>query len=75
MIEVLSNPYYERDKLRRYEAAGVKEHWLVNPYEDTLAISRLEGSAYSSAEVHRPPDRVAPGCLPSLAVDLSYVLH
>lgn len=75
VIEVLSNPYYERDKLRRYEAAGLKEHWLVNPYEDTLAVSRLEGSAYSSAEAHRPPDRVAPGCLPSLAVDLSYVLR
>lgn len=75
VIEVLSNPYYERDKLRRYEAAGVEEHWLIDPYEDTLAISRLAGSAYGTAVVHRPPERVAPGCLPSLAVDLGSVLR
>jgi Uma2 family endonuclease len=55
VIEVLSNPYYERDKLRRYEAAGVGEHWLVNPYEDTLEVRVLERAMYRRTDAYSPP--------------------
>jgi len=74
VIEVLSNPYYERDKFRRYEAAGVPEYWLVNPYEDTLAISIFSDGAYADAKMHAPPDIVSPRCLPRLEIDLASVL-
>lgn len=75
VIEVLSNPYYERDKLERYEAAGVSEHWLVNPYEDSLAVSLLEGSAYTEPAVYGRPARVRARCMPALEIDLGYVLR
>ncbi len=75
VIEVLSNPYYERDKLTRYESAGVPEYWLVNPYEDTLEVSLHTGSSYAEAEVYEPPARVTPRCLPGLEIDLSDVLR
>lgn len=74
VVEVLSNPYYERDKFRRYETAGVREYWLINPYEDTLDVSVLDSSGERRAEPHRPPARVRPRCLPALDVDLAYVL-
>ncbi|MEX2392895.1 MAG: Uma2 family endonuclease [Actinomycetota bacterium] len=74
VIEVLSNPYYERDKLRRYEAASVSEHWLVNPYEDSLEVRLLAGSTYGSAEIFTPPALVRPTSLPSLQIDLGDIL-
>jgi Uma2 family endonuclease len=74
VIEVLSNPYYERDKFRRYEAAGVGEYWLVKPYEDTLSVCTFEGGSYTEPEVYTPPAVVRPRCLPALHIDLTYVL-
>jgi Uma2 family endonuclease len=75
VVEVLSNPYYERDKFARYELAGVPEYWLLNPYEDTLAVSLLEGSTYGGPVTHVPPAAVRPACLPALAIDLTDVLR
>lgn len=74
VIEVLSNPYYERDKFRRYEAAKIDEHWLVNPYEDTLTVSLLIGDSRES-EMHTPPAVVRPRSLPNLEIDLAQVLR
>ncbi len=74
VIEVLSNPYYEGDKFDRYEAAGVGEYWLINPYEDTLDISLFDADAYGEPTVHVPPAILRPRCLPSLEIDLGYVL-
>jgi len=74
VIEVLSNPYYERDKFVRYEAAGVGEYWLINPYEDTLDVSLLEPDGERRSETFAPSARVRPRCLPSLEIDLAYVL-
>jgi Uma2 family endonuclease len=75
VVEILSNPYHERDKLRRYEATGVGEHWLANPYEDHLEVRLLEGSAYSGPAMLRPPALVRPRCLPGLAIDLGDVFR
>lgn len=75
VIEVLSNPYYERDKFARYEAAGVGEYWLINPYEDTLSVSLLEGSGYGVPSFYAPQTVVRPACLPSLEIDLAAVLR
>lgn len=73
-IEVLSNPYYERDKFRRYEAAEIGEYWLVNPYEDTLTVSLLVGDSRSS-EDHATPALVRPRSIPNLEIDLGGVLR
>jgi len=75
VVEVLSDPYRERDKLEQYEAAHVPEHWLVNPYEDTLAVSLLDGSTYAEPSIQRPPEVVRPHCLPGLDIDLASVLR
>lgn len=74
VIEVLSNPYYERDKFKRYEAAGVGEYWLINPYEDTLEISLFDGQSYGETSIHGPSEVVRPRCLPALEIDLHEVL-
>jgi Uma2 family endonuclease len=68
VIEVLSNPYYERDKFARYQAAGVGEYWLVNPYEDTLDISLSEPSGGRRAETYTPPG-ACPSAVPSRSRD------
>lgn len=75
VVEVLSNPYYEHDKYLRYEAAGVGEYWLVNPYEDTLEISLHDGSSYGPPKLHRPPAVVRPRCLPGLEIELAAILR
>ncbi len=75
VVEVLSNPYYERDKFARYEAAGVSEYWLINPYEDTLSVSLSEGAGYGVPSFYAPPAIVRPACLPSLEIDLADLLR
>lgn len=75
VVEVLSNPYYEQAKFRRYAAFTVYEYWLINPYEDTLDVSIREPSGNRRSVVHAPLAQVRPACLPGLEIDLSEILR
>jgi len=49
VIEVLSRSTAKRDRLDKkdaYEAAGVKEYWIVNPIDCSIEVYLLEGGAY-----------------------------
>lgn len=53
-IEVLSPSQPDRDrilKLQRYERFRVREYWIVDPFENTIAIYRLTGDLYGEPVV------------------------
>lgn len=73
-IEVLSESQPWRDrklKLQRYETFRVKEYWIVDPIEDSLAIYRLSGDKYGEPVVLSPGDLAAPLKPVGFTVDLT----
>lgn len=55
VIEVLSPGTARHDrlvKLNQYQAAGVREYWLVSPEEQTVQVSLLDGGILRPTEVY-----------------------
>ena len=42
--EILSDDSEERDKFPEYEAAGVREYWILNPYLPSAHLFRLDSA-------------------------------
>ncbi len=78
IIEILSRHTSAkdlRDKFEVYEEAGVKEYWVVHPEEQTVLVYTLDKTG-KYQNVLRPyirTDRVSPGTLQGLTVDLNDV--
>lgn len=65
VVEVVSPDSVARDyreKYLDYQAAGVREYWIVDPLSRTLEASRLEDGAFRRVE--EAGGRVASGVLP-----------
>lgn len=72
-VEVLSKDK-RRDrflKFRRYMHFGLTELWIVDPFEDTVEIFRLEGGKYGDPIIARPPDVVSPLRPKGVEIDLT----
>jgi Uma2 family endonuclease len=71
IVEVLSPGTASRDhiaKRRIYEAAGVREYWLVHPEERILMIYRLEQGAYGKPDVQELNGTTVIGILPEVSI-------
>jgi Uma2 family endonuclease len=74
VIEVLSpSTAYrdETDKLRLYEAQGVKEYWLVNPDGGYIMVYRLHGKEYSKPEYLQKNDTLISQAIKEITLDLA----
>lgn len=71
-IEVTTPESFERDsvvKFHEYEAAGIREYWLIDPDRQVAEVYELGDDAHYTK---RPPDehgRVTSGLLPHFAFD------
>jgi len=66
VIEIASeaDPDFDlREKLPRYEAAGIEEIWLINPFTRTVLVKVRTAAGYSStsASTGRLTSKVVPG--------------
>ncbi|WP_295408993.1 Uma2 family endonuclease [uncultured Thiocystis sp.] len=71
VVEVLSPGSASRDhiaKRRIYEAAGVREYWLVHPEDRLLMIYRLEQGVYGRPDVQELTGTTKVGILPEVAI-------
>ncbi|HEU5152593.1 MAG TPA: Uma2 family endonuclease [Iamia sp.] len=80
VIEVRSPSTWHLDrgrKLRRYEAKGVPEVWLVDGIDDEVTVHRRsEGSAgFDQVTVLHPGDTLATPVVPGWVVDLGELLR
>jgi Uma2 family endonuclease len=58
VIEIVSPDSVERDyenKRLRYEAAGVREYWIIDPLENTATFLVLEGDSFVEQHLQFPP--------------------
>lgn len=55
VVEILSPGTAQRDredKFARYQAVGVREYWLVEPSDKTIAVYRLQSGAFVEQDVY-----------------------
>ena len=77
IAEVLSPGTARHDRLRKlpvYERAGVREYWLIDPLQHTLAVYRLEAGRYSSPALLKLKGRTPLTAIPGVTVDWAKVL-
>ena len=63
IAEILSHRNTKHDtdlKFRRYQAAGVKEYWIVDPIRETVAVYILKNGRYGVGSLYKADDAVIP---------------
>lgn len=78
IIEILSESTARKDtqtKFQLYQEAGVKEYWLVHPYETTVLQFLLDKTQekYQLLAMYSGEDRISPQLFPNLSIDLNEV--
>jgi len=78
IIEILSKSTAQKDtqtKFQLYQEAGVKEYWLVYPYEATVSQFVLDSAVekYQLQGMYTKQDQAVPFLFPSLVIDLQEV--
>ena len=77
VVEILSPSTAQKDlkiKFARYERAGVKEYWIVEPEGKTVQIFTLGADGlYGRPQLFVPGDMAPVGIFPELEIDLTEV--
>ncbi len=76
IIEVLSpstSSFDLVDKRQRYDIAGVRELWLIDPIGGVLTLYRQEGSRFAAAEIRRAEGDIALTALPDISLNLDFM--
>jgi Uma2 family endonuclease len=76
VVEILSkgnNRKEIRNKYEVYEAAGVKEYWIIHPEENTLLIYSLQGRSYVPSRLFTVGDVVRSEAVSGFILDLHEV--
>jgi Uma2 family endonuclease len=79
IIEIVSPSSAKMDKLikfNKYEQAGVKEYWIVEPIEKLVSVFVLQTNGrYGRPETYTDEDTVKVSTLGDLTIDLPSVFH
>ncbi|MCL6517782.1 MAG: Uma2 family endonuclease [Alicyclobacillus sp.] len=78
VVEVLSPVTAAKDrkvKLRRYQRAGVREYWIVDPTHKTVEVYRLEENVFGKPDVYSEDDTFHVGILDDLLMNLRDVFY
>ncbi len=77
IVEILSPSTSRKDhkeKFVRYERAGVKEYWLVDPVSKTATVFILgSDNRYGRPDVYADDEKIVVGILPELEIELQLV--
>ena len=75
-IEVVSENKPERDivdKRHDYAEGNVPEYWIVNPFNETITVLRLENGAYVEHGIFRRGEQATSVILPGFVANVSEV--
>ena len=78
IIEIVSPNNSKRDvqdKFELYQENGVKEYWIVRPYENTVQQFFLENEQYRYIKTYVPKDTISPIILPDLVLELDKIFE
>jgi len=76
VVEILSPAtaaYDKKIKRKRYEKAGVKELWIIDPFNKTVDVFKLEEGKYTQLESYSSEDKITVNIFPDLEIDLNPV--
>ena len=76
VIEVLSPSTAGFDlieKRQRYDSAGVRELWLIDPLGGVLTIYRQQDGRFAAADIRRAQGEIELAALPDLRLNLDFV--
>jgi Uma2 family endonuclease len=76
VIEVLSPSTARNDRLIKfnsYEKAGVKEYWIVDPYNMSVEIYMLDGVSFKQTAIFGKDDLLTVGIFPEFQIDLTNI--
>lgn len=76
IIEVLSPStasFDQVDKRERYERAGVRELWLIDPLSALLTVYRRDGDRFAAADIRRAEGRVEVQAIDGMALELDFL--
>ncbi len=76
-VEIISPSTVQKDlkvKMDLYERVGVKEYWILHPFDKTVMVFHLDQTGrYGRPEILTKGDMLKTGLFEELAVDLSLV--
>ncbi len=79
IVEILSPTSGKNDKLikfNKYEKAGVKEYWIVEPDLKLISVFILqENGSYGRPEIYSEEDKIKVSIFPHLEIDLKPVFE
>jgi len=79
IIEILSPSSVKKDRLEKfnkYEKAGVKEYWIVEPEGKLVSVFILENNKrYGRPEIYSEEDKVKVSLFEDLVIDLKPVFN
>ncbi|SHI24025.1 Uma2 family endonuclease [Desulfosporosinus lacus] len=77
IIEIISPSSIKMDrvvKFNKYEKAGVREYWIVEPDQKLVSVVVLQiNQRYGRTEIYTEEDKIAVSIFPDLVIDLSEV--
>lgn len=77
IIEIISPSSIKMDrvvKFNKYEKAGVKEYWIVEPDQKLVSVVVLQSNQkYGRTELYTEDDKITVSIFPDLIIDLSVV--
>ncbi|QDI93025.1 Uma2 family endonuclease [Salicibibacter halophilus] len=76
VIEILSPATARTDRLtkyNKYEEAGVKEYWIVDPHHETVEVFVLQDQSFERADVFTKSDAVKVSLFPDFEVQLNKI--
>lgn len=77
VIEILSPSTAKKDKIvkfNKYEKAGVREYWIVEPDQKLISVFVLQDNQrYGRPEMYTEADKITPSIFQDLAIELNTV--
>jgi Uma2 family endonuclease len=78
VVEVLSPSTASHDQIRKrrvYERAGVRELWLVHPYDRMLTVYRLQDGEFGKPDLYDLSAETSVAVLPGVRIQWDGLLH
>ncbi|RSK55149.1 Uma2 family endonuclease [Bacillus canaveralius] len=78
IIEILSNSTAKKDKIikfNRYQRAGVKEYWIVDPSNENIDVYLLENGTFKHSGIYFRDDRIPVYLFEEFSIDLTNIFR
>lgn len=76
IVEILSKSTAKLDKMikfNRYQKAGVKEYWIIDPAHEIVDVYTLENERYTHSGVYTKDEIIKVNLFDDLSVDLKHI--